>query len=68
MTKDNKNATEFIVWGESEDEVKRLFERGIKDVISDLVNYMEGDLKEGLELTNSIILTNSFFNLGELLV
>lgn len=66
MTKEQKNATEFVVWGRTKKEVRDLLEKGIKDVFANLFNYMEGDLKKGLEITNLKILKNSTPNLGVL--
>lgn len=68
LTKENENATEFVVWGSSKEEVKELLETGIKNVLDNLINYMEGDLKKGLELTCLEMLKNSSPNLGELFV
>lgn len=66
MTAKQTNATEFFVWGESKEEVKDIFNTDIRDVFISLINYMEGDLKKGLELTNSKIVKNSSLALGEL--
>ncbi|EKO5650987.1 hypothetical protein ACT0SS_002495 [Enterococcus faecalis] len=51
MTANQTNATEFVVWGKSKEEVEKLLNTEIKTVFSSLMNYMEGDLKEGLALT-----------------
>lgn len=55
MTAKQTNSTEFVVWGESKEEVEKLLNTGIKNVFTSLMNYMEGDLKEGLVLTKSKI-------------
>lgn len=46
MTAKQTNATEFIVWGKSKEEVEEHFNSGIKDVFENLISYMEGDLKK----------------------
>ncbi|EIM5394688.1 hypothetical protein LNM24_002503 [Enterococcus faecalis] len=66
MTEKQTNATEFIVWGKSKEEVEEHFNSGIKDVFENLMSYMEGDLKKGLELTKLRIEKGSYRILGEL--
>ena len=37
LTKESENATEFVVWGSSKEEVKELLETGIKNVLDNLI-------------------------------